>query len=230
MKERVNFNLDNSTSSVVVEEPEKCPICKCNLKPSILNVKHFKNTAGDQFLCICYLCTKCYDPFIANNKLIRNTNLNGNFTGYTSIQLSLDPVRPEQSIFSDFIKEVSSDFVNIFNQSLASESYKLTEIAGIGYRKALEFLIKDFSIKENPDKKDKIENSQLGQCIKEYVNDPNLKTAASRAVWLGNDQTHYVQKFADKDIEDLKRLIRLTVHWIEMIYETREAEKILPIK
>ena len=36
-----------------------------------------------------------------------------------------------------------------------------------------------------------------------------------RAVWLGNDETHYVRKWEDKDISDLKRLIKLTVNWIE---------------
>lgn len=58
------------------------------------------------------------------------------------------------------------------------------------------------------------------------IDNPQLKTAASRATWLGNDQTHYEQKYQDKDISDLKRLIDLSVHWISMIYLTDEAEAI----
>ncbi|MDM0796823.1 hypothetical protein QTI10_04645 [Clostridium perfringens] len=68
----------------------------------------------------------------------------------------------------------------------------------------------------------------LGQCVNKFIDNIQLNTAASRAVWLGNDQTHYVQKFTDKDINDLKRLIRLTVHWISMILETIDAENIQP--
>jgi hypothetical protein len=39
---------------------------------------------------------------------------------------------------------------------------------------------------------------------------------AERATWLGNDETHYVRKWEDKDINDLKILIKVTLHWIEM--------------
>ena len=33
--------------------------------------------------------------------------------------------------------------------------------------------------------------------------------------WLGNDETHYVRKWEEKDIRDLKILIRLTESWIQ---------------
>ncbi|MGF6947536.1 hypothetical protein QF028_000029 [Neobacillus sp. B4I6] len=39
---------------------------------------------------------------------------------------------------------------------------------------------------------------------------------AERAVWLGNDETHYVRKWDDKDLKDLKNLIDLTVYFISM--------------
>ena len=41
---------------------------------------------------------------------------------------------------------------------------------------------------------------------------------AKGAIWLGNDETHYERKWVDKDIDDLKTLIDLTLHWIN--YET----------
>ncbi len=36
------------------------------------------------------------------------------------------------------------------------------------------------------------------------------------AAWLGNDETHYERRWVDKDVEDLRRLIDITCHWIEM--------------
>jgi hypothetical protein len=39
---------------------------------------------------------------------------------------------------------------------------------------------------------------------------------AKRAVWIGNDETHYIKKWNNKDLTDLKILIDLTLHWIEM--------------
>ena len=66
----------------------------------------------------------------------------------------------------------------------------------------------------------------LGVCIQDYVDDPRLKMSASRAVWLGNNQTHYQQKYTDRDLESLKKLIRASVHWVSMILETKDAESI----
>jgi hypothetical protein len=34
--------------------------------------------------------------------------------------------------------------------------------------------------------------------------------------WLGNDETHYLRKWETKELTDLKKLIQLTVHWIQM--------------
>jgi hypothetical protein len=62
----------------------------------------------------------------------------------------------------------------------------------------------------------------LGKCIDTYINDLNLKECARRAAWLGNDETHYIRKWEDKDVNDLKTLIRLTVNWIENVLLTEE--------
>ena len=45
---------------------------------------------------------------------------------------------------------------------------------------------------------------------------------------MGNDETHYVRKWEDKDLEDLKKFIQLTEHWIESEHLTREAIAEMP--
>jgi hypothetical protein len=35
-----------------------------------------------------------------------------------------------------------------------------------------------------------------------------------RAAWLGNDEAHYLRKWEDKDVSDLKLLLRLTMNAI----------------
>jgi len=98
----------------------------------------------------------------------------------------------------------------------------------MGLRKALEFLIKDFAIHEYPDRKSDIEKSQLASVIGQYVTDPNVKSCATRAVWLGNDETHYMRKWEDKDITDLQTLVRLTVIWIESHQMTKTYLEAMP--
>jgi hypothetical protein len=41
---------------------------------------------------------------------------------------------------------------------------------------------------------------------------------------LGNDETHYVREWADKDLQDLKRIIKVTLHWLEMEAEHEKYE------
>ena len=88
------------------------------------------------------------------------------------------------------------------------------EIAGVGYRKALEFLIKDYCIHKTPEKSDIIKRTNLGSVIENFVEDTNIKNCAKRATWLGNDETHYTKKWEDRDISDLKILIKLSCGWI----------------
>ncbi len=69
---------------------------------------------------------------------------------------------------------------------------------------------------------------QLAACIAKYVTNDRIKATAARAAWLGNDESHYVRKWEDKDLEDLKKLIQLTVHWIEMEELTDIAIREMP--
>jgi len=39
---------------------------------------------------------------------------------------------------------------------------------------------------------------------------------AERAVWLGNDEAHYIRKWEDKDLADLKKLMEIVIHFIDM--------------
>ena len=112
------------------------------------------------------------------------------------------------------VEELSGNFSEVYKQAFIAESYGLNEIAGVGYRKALEFLIKDYSIHKNTDAEQNIKSLQLAKVIGQYVEDVNIKECAKRAVWLGNDETHYVRKWESKDISDLKILIKLTMGWV----------------
>lgn len=130
----------------------------------------------------------------------------------------LFPHIPKKRKFDNIIVNISSFFCEIYNQAEAAEAYGLNQIAGIGYRKAMEFLIKDYAKIKFPDKEESIKKKSLAACIESYVLEPRLKAMAKGAIWLGNDETHYERKWVDKDINDLKTLIDLTLHWIN--YET----------
>jgi hypothetical protein len=125
------------------------------------------------------------------------------------------PANPVAPLIPQEVAKVSPQFVEIFTQASKAEAFNLGAVAGVGYRKALEFLVKDYCVTKSPGKEDDVKKRPLAQVIEAYVDNENIKQCAKRAVWLGNDETHYVRTWIDKDIKDLKLLIKLTVGWIE---------------
>jgi hypothetical protein len=123
---------------------------------------------------------------------------------------------------------VSPQFVAINREASAAESHGLTAIAGAGYRKALEFLVKDFCVREHRSEEAAIKRKPLANVIEEYVDSTNIKQCAKRAAWLGNDETHYVRTWDARDVSDMKLLIRLTVNWIDDHITTQEYIQEMP--
>jgi hypothetical protein len=130
--------------------------------------------------------------------------------------------------FPDIIKNISENFIETYRQASVAEQNDLDQICGPGYRKALEFLIKDYIIYKDISLKESVEKLLLGKCIDAYITNDKIKDIAKRAAWLGNDETHYIRKWIHKDINDLKMLIDLTIHWIEMENLTEQMISSMP--
>jgi hypothetical protein len=126
--------------------------------------------------------------------------------------------------------DISPQFSEIYDQAYQAEQFGLSLIIGPAYRKSLEYLIKDYAIStvsSDGDKED-ILKSFLSSVIDKYIDDARIKRVAKRAAWLGNDETHYVRKWEDKDIEDLKLLISMTTDWIQLIELSKKFESDMP--
>jgi hypothetical protein len=210
-----NISADEQNVVVYDYSPDVCPQCHHALNPTLLQgtLSGEASRAGTK-LEIAFKCTHrdCLSMFIGQYRRTQrdsNRNLTGTF--HLKRTTPVSHIAPE--IFEEVI-EISPSFKTIFEQASAAESYGLNEISGVGYRKALEFLVKDYCIHKSPEKEEEIKASLLGVVINNHVDDTNLKTCAQRAAWLGNDETHYVRKWEDKDISDLKTLIELSCVWV----------------
>ena len=193
-------------------KPDECPICHHGIDPTILGA--FGDSArytSDEGLQVFFGCPRgqCLRTFIGFYRCA-----SGNFTNGQLIRV--EPMKEKSKSFSSIIKDISPSFVSIYNQAYSAEQLNLLEICGVGYRKSLEFLIKDYLIIKCPEQKRDIEKNTLGNCIATYIENKSIKDVAQRAVWLGNDETHYLRKWEGKDLVDLKKLVDLTVHWFEM--------------
>ena len=197
--------------------PDVCPLCHRNIIP-----KHIiSQNIEEHHLCqTVFRCTNqnCQQTFIST---YADTGKTENAVPIFDFVRSA-PISPKEAEFSETIKEISTSFIDIYNQALSAESHNLNQLVGIGLRKALEFLIKDFAVHQKPANEEVIRASMLGKCINEYIDDSNVKECAKRAAWLGNDETHYTRKWEDKDVKDLKLLVRLTVNWIDNVLLTQK--------
>lgn len=148
-----------------------------------------------------------------------------------SIKSELDAIREitrpdSKNHIPMLISKISPMFETIYTQSFEAEVRGLDLICGLGYRKSFEFLLKDYLIKHRPkEEHDDIKRKQVSDCVKDYVDDVNVKILALRIFWLGNDQAHYVKKHKSKGVEDIKKLIIFAIKWMEKKEELAKMEK-----
>ena len=136
--------------------------------------------------------------------------------------ISVSPIPTATFPFDPIIGQISPKFEKTYTQSLQAKMEQKNELVGIGYRKAIEFLIKDYLINTNHEKKDSVPNMHLGDCIK-LIDQSKIQTLAKASTWLGNDETHYVRKHTDKDLQDLEHFINALVYYITYELTVSEA-------
>ncbi|MED3069296.1 DUF4145 domain-containing protein [Bacillus thuringiensis] len=236
MKKNVN-KVENSNKKITIQYGDayysceldtyikKCPKCNYSIVPGELDQTIFRDeNTNDLKLSFTYLCSNCFDTFICQYIFVYGIN-NGHLNP-AKLQY-IEPKGIAKETFSEIIEDISPDFINFYNQSLNAEQMGLKDIAGPGYRKSLEFLIKDFAIKNFPDDNETIEKTPLARCIDNFIENQTIKDVAKAATWLGNDQTHYKKKHTDKNLKDLKLFINLTINWIELDENTKKAQKLI---
>lgn len=196
---------------ICYETVNKCPICNSSIAP-VEKSKFFNSDSKMYFFM--FECPACNKGFITHYNYTNERKIKNDIS-YNMLKLvNSYPKVPELHQFDENIKKLSSNFCEIFNQAYVAEQMNLNEIAGIEYRKALEFLIKDYCIDKNKEQEEKIKKEPLSQVITNYILSDKIRNLAKASIWIGNDETHYVRKYEDKDIKDLKRFISATVAYI----------------
>jgi hypothetical protein len=212
-------NVGTNQTATIDRSPDVCPWCHNGMEPHLLS--GFAQL-DEQVLYVTFYCTRmdCNRFFVGVYNLAPGSN------NYFFDDTLLGKIQTNK--FTEIIIKISSDFTDIYVQAEFAESAGLDEICGPGYRKALEFLIKDYIIVNEPSLKEIVEEKLLGACINDHIKDTNIKALSKRAVWIGNDETHYIRKWITKDINHLKKFIDLVIHWIETEVLTKEMIADMP--
>lgn len=210
---------DYAEHSYSIELPAICPVCVKGAFPHHLT-SYFSKPKESVLPVISsvFFCPICENLFMGTY-LVKHD--------YEVKLSSVIPYPSRSKKFSENIEKVSPGFCRIYNEAFKAEQKKLFEICGMGYRKALEFLIKDYAIWLSPNDKEAIEKKQLSKCISEHIDNPKLKKLALASAWLGNDETHYCRKQAEYGFDDLKSFISATVSFIDMELEIPKADTLI---
>ena len=220
----VSFLQDSAPYIIKIEIPEKCPCCETAyaLTPEVSI--YYESDEGPTKAYCTFFCPTCEEGFFISYDVIDYDD------GAVGIQYETFPLQQASTVFSDEIARLSPNFVKIYQQAEQAENQNLHDICGLGYRKAIDFLIKDFAIHEHPDEEEPIKAKPLAQCIKSYITDERITTLAERSSWIGNDEAHYIRKQEDRDVSDMKSFIKAIVYFIGMILVTEDAASITPKK
>jgi hypothetical protein len=195
--------------NTIIEEPNTCPHCHVINEPEFKGHYFTADSDGNSqhltmWRCVNKDCGRNF-PALFNSDGSFERFLNG-------LPVGPNWPKPIENLKSGNNEDIQHNrptrFIETYLQSLRAETEGLDEIAGMGYRKAIEYLVKDWAIQSKPEESDNINGLWLGGVISEYY-EGDLKGILERATWLGNDQAHYNKLFEEYDIDILKELINL---------------------
>ena len=220
MKLNVEIYFRDMRTTVTIDTPSKCPHCGRTMSP--LHVGQSTSSertsvSEEGRFSVIFRCSfeDCLKYFVIEY-------INDNYESASTVNYTYRP--PIKVKLPENIEKVSPVFVEIYSQATVAESEVLNQIAGVGYRKAAEFLIKDYVISKNPSDEEHIKSIMLGKVIADYLNDfPKIQALAKSVAWIGNDETHYVRRHDGKDIDDLKKFILSAAQFIAADYDADEA-------
>lgn len=224
-----NFEWESQTFQI--EVPDVCPVCNKGVSVSVEEWIYSESNDWrphrEARLEVVFRCKHkwCNRYFIAY------------FKWYVWWVFKVYHLEPTHFHWKDFwenieeLKKISPRFFEIYKESEKAEKWNLKEICWWWYRKALEFLVKDYAIYLNSGNEEVINQVRnpkftLKDCINTYMPTQSIKTFWTLSAWLWNDEVHYTRQH-DKDIPYLKKTIDALLQSISMLLLEKEAEDII---
>lgn len=212
MIREIQINNMGTFSDYEIDIPDICPFCGVAMDPRLISASYAEISRKNSFVITVTLqCTRCENLFHIDKAE------NG--------QLTVMPQRP----YFDLDKRIEvlyPTFSKIYLQSLQAQAEGLTEICGMGYRKALENLVKSYLIEKSSSNSQRILQEPLSQSIAK-IEDNSIQALAKAGAWLGNDQVHLLKKHPEYDVETMKQFIKVLAVIIIQEKTVAEAMKVI---
>lgn len=189
------------------KKPITCPYCDNYIEPVPVEFSRLPYDASSTALLVSYRCPAC------NKKFIGIYVLNGDNADY----LSMVPIANEEKL-SDAFDKISPRFVAIHQQAFRAEARGDTEISIVGYRTAMEILLKDYAVGMLKEPEAEVSGKGLRKTIDDYA--PKEVAAAADVVRIiGDDYTHYVNGHPDVEFDEFKNYYDALLSYIVCQYK-----------
>ena len=191
------------------QKPSICPHCSLGTD-ALLKEKHVTILRSKNLLlsgvCECTACKKAFF-FVSESKDGKDAEFIFQYPSFDFVPYT-----------NQLLSQISDHFIDMYNQALRAEHNQNYELAAIGYRSALEILIKDYAIKELGKSTEEVSSKKLVKAIEEYLAAPDLVKTADVVRILGNDYTHYGRKHPEHDFQLLKEYMVIFLKQVEVLY------------
>ena len=191
----------------VYKKPVTCPYCDNFIEPIPVECARMPYDTNLIAMIVSYRCPACEKKFICIYVL------NGENADY----LGMVPIANEEKI-SDVFEKISPRFVSIHQQAFRAEARGDTEISIVGYRTAIEILLKDYAVEILKEPEEEVIRKGLRKTIGDYASD-DIVAAADVVRIIGDDYTHYVNSHPDIEFDEFKNYYGILLSFLEYKYK-----------
>lgn len=179
------------------DKPMTCPHCGYGTD-GVFRDHHIFHYEPGYFVVLCFRCTHCQKNFFAEYETPNTTS---------PLNLRFVHLFPDTDIAQppELLSKLSPRFADLHNQAKTAESKSLIDIAAVGFRAALEVLVKEFAITELNEPAADVESKSLAAVIGMYLQQADLVKTADVVRILGNDYAHFKKSYPQHDFELLVR-------------------------
>lgn len=226
IKARIRKGKTTSTVNLTINKvPDSCPICHKNVLPERRYGWLEEEILQLVFQCPNNECKRLFIAYYSENEVVEGSEVK-----IVYFFRGCAPQIFEKRSFPEEITGISKNFSAIYNEAREAEHRELVKVSGIGYKKALETLIKDYLIQDMNKKSEIIALAEmpLSECFSQNIDSTEIQDCAKRAPWYGKDGAEYIHTWSKKDLDDIKDLIQLTMNWIQNELITEKIKKDFP--
>ena len=214
----IDHYFSTVSKTLTIQIPQTCPWCGIGNNPTNNEAGKIEIQEGYIFS-MHHRCPACKKYHMTNQEYLHQAN--------KTTMVLVYPNKVVTDIDRLFI-EYAPRFVEFYSEAIEAEKSGLENIAGTGYRSAVECLIKDYALAFGLDTKEYLSDPKLtfNNAIDRYVKDDDLLKGALHFIrTVGNGYTHW-NKSTSISLPELKNYVDIIIQIFKSKFMLKDLPKV----